>query len=80
MIQAEAQILLYLADHEGNLEIYLSKPFEYENATVPEGTGRGSPDPDHPPKQRMAHINLLGQQGATLSGILQHQGWSLNPR
>ena len=36
MIQAEAQILLYLADHEGNMEIYLSKPFEYEGATVPD--------------------------------------------
>ena len=33
MIQAEAQILLYLADHEGNMEIYLSKPFEYEGAS-----------------------------------------------
>lgn len=36
MIQAEAQILLSLADHEGNLEMYLSKPFEYEDATVPD--------------------------------------------
>lgn len=36
MIQAEAQILLYLADHEGNLDMYLSKPFEYESATVPD--------------------------------------------
>lgn len=35
-IQAKAQILLYLVDQYGNPEMYISKPFEYLNATVPE--------------------------------------------
>ena len=36
MIQAKAQILLCLLDQYGIPEMYISKPFEYLNATVPD--------------------------------------------
>ena len=35
-IQAKVQILLYLVDQYGNPEMYISKPFEYQYATVPD--------------------------------------------
>ena len=35
-IQAKVQILLYLVDQYGIPEMYISKPFEYLNATVPD--------------------------------------------
>ena len=36
MIQDKAQILLYLVDQYGIPEMYISKPFEYQYATVPD--------------------------------------------
>lgn len=70
MIQAEAQILLYLADHEGNMEIYLSKPFEYEGATVPDYKRYACKALQECCEQALEDHNIRIPKDATLTSLL----------
>ena len=70
MIQAEAQILLYLADHEGNLEMYISKPFEYEDATVPDYKRYACKALQECCEQALEDHNIRIPKDATLTSLL----------